>query len=120
MQRWKRGLTNVPYVLQELVIWQFDGGADLITLLDAFAGQPLKKFLFIHLDYVPTVELIANIANAFPQLRELTLINEVFLDLWSGDDVVRVAFSTPGCACLTLLTGCLWPCAPGLDIFGTT
>ena len=68
MQGWKHGLINVPYVLQELVILQFQEGPALITLLDAFAGQPLKKFFFSHLNEVPTVDLITNIANTFPQL----------------------------------------------------
>src|SRR5882724_6879088 len=98
LQRWKHGLKHVPNVLQELRIFTFALRQDLtclITLMDTFAGQPLKKFLFIHLDNEPTVKDFMPIAKSFPQLRELTLTNSVRLEPWCGD-VVRFAFSTSG------------------------
>jgi len=88
----------VPNVLQELLVFHIrvdQGPGDLITTLDTFAGQPLKKFLFIHLDNEPTVKDFMHIAKSFPQLRELTLTNSTRLEPWCGD-VVRFAFSTSG------------------------
>ena len=73
-------------MLWELVIVQFEQDPDLnglITLLDAFAGQPLQKFLLIHLEHGPTVELFRHIASSFPQLQALTLTTYTF-NTWSG------------------------------------
>ena len=84
----------MPYVLQELIIFQMELGPnahDLMALLDTFAGQPLKKFLLTHVEDDPTPEVFRQIAKSFPQLQDLTLTSSPCLESWS-DNVVRLAF----------------------------
>ena len=108
-------------MLQELIIFQLEWGPtvdELMALLDTFAGQPLKKFLLIHLEGGSTPEVFRHIAKSFPQLRDLTLTAGPFLESWSGD-VVRFALSILGGTSLTLPTGSLWQCPSRVEIIGT-
>jgi hypothetical protein len=84
-----------------------DTAIEIEMIPAAFSDQPLNKLALVYVEEM-TLPLLKRIVIAFPNLEELTLVDESFLRQWSGNVVGHVSFFYN--VCLSRSIGRLSPC----------